>query len=210
MPCQLIPVPDSPPSRPTSSTSLALSPLTTASIPTRRFPTSGCRSAPPGTEGRVCELSFNDDHIAATTQAICDYRARAGTDGPLFLARDTHALSEPAWVTAVEVLAANDVTVLVDSRDGYTPTPALSHAVLAHNRAPVRESGVADGIVVTPSHNPPSDGGFKYNPPDGGPAGTEVTTAIQDRANALLGERPARGSTDPHCPGPDRGHDPCL
>jgi phosphoglucomutase len=104
----------------------------------------------------------------------------------LFLARDTHALSEPAWVTALEVLAANGVAVLVDSRDGYTPTPALSHAVLAHNRAPGRQGGAADGIVVTPSHNPPSDGGFKYNPPDGGPAGTEVTAAVQDRANALL------------------------
>ena len=152
------------------------------SVPDQRvsFGTSGHR-------GSSLRTSFNDDHIAATTQAICDYRARAGTDGPLFLARDTHALSEPAWVTALEVLAANDVTVLVDSRDGFTPTPALSHAVLAHNRAPVRKSGVADGIVVTPSHNPPSDGGFKYNPPDGGPAGIEVTSAIQDRANALLG-----------------------
>jgi len=152
------------------------------SVPDQRvsFGTSGHR-------GSSLRTSFNDDHIAATTQAICDYRARAGTDGPLFLARYTHALSEPAWVTALEVLAANDVTVLVDSRDGFTPTPALSHAVLAHNRAPVRKSGVADGIVVTPSHNPPSDGGFKYNPPDGGPDGNEVTSAIQDRANALLG-----------------------
>jgi phosphoglucomutase len=139
-----------------------------------------------GHRGSSLRASFNDDHIAATTQAICDYRAGAGIDGPLFLARDTHALSEPAWVTALEVLAANGVAVLVDSRDGYTPTPALSHAVLAHNRAPGRQGGAADGIVVTPSHNPPSDGGFKYNPPDGGPAGTEVTAAVQDRANALL------------------------
>ena len=143
------------------------------------FGTSGHR----GSSLRQC---FNEDHIVATTQAICDYRASAGTDGPLFLARDTHALSEPAWVTAVEVLAANEVTVLVDARDGYTPTPALSHAVLAHNRAAGHHGGVADGIVITPSHNPPSDGGFKYNPPDGGPAGTKVTAAVQERANALL------------------------
>ncbi len=140
-----------------------------------------------GHRGSSFRASFNDDHIAAITQAICDYRRGERTDGPLFLARDTHALSEPAWVTAVEVLAANEVTVLVDARDGYTPTPALSHAVLAHNRAGGgRQGGTADGIVVTPSHNPPSDGGFKYNPPDGGPAGTEVTKAVQDRANALL------------------------
>ncbi len=151
------------------------------SVPEQRvsFGTSGHR-------GSSLRASFNDDHIAVTTQAICDYRRGAGIDGPLFLARDTHTLSEPAWVTAVEVLAANEVTVLVDSRDGYTPTPALSHAVLAHNRAPGRNGGEADGIVVTPSHNPPSDGGFKYNPPDGGPAGTEVTGVVQDRANALL------------------------
>ena len=151
------------------------------SVPEQRvsFGTSGHR-------GSSLRHSFNDDHIAATTQAICDYRRGAGIDGPLFLARDTHALSEPAWVTAVEVLAANEVTVLVDSRDGYTPTPALSHAVLAHNRGPGRAGGAADGIVVTPSHNPPSDGGFKYNPPDGGPAGTDVTKAVQDRANAML------------------------
>jgi phosphoglucomutase len=158
------------------------------SVPEQRvsFGTSGHR-------GSSLRNSFNDDHIAATTQAICDYRKGAGIDGPLFLARDTHALSEPAWVTAVEVLAANDVTVLVDSRDGYTPTPALSYAVLAHNRGRAdrggRGGGAADGIVVTPSHNPPTDGGFKYNPPDGGPAGTEVTTVVQDRANALLAGR---------------------
>ncbi len=137
-----------------------------------------------GHRGSSLRLSFNDDHIAVITQAICEYRARAGIDGPLFLARDTHALSEPAWVTALEVLAANDTTVLIDARDGYTPTPALSHAVLVHNRS--AEGGRADGIVVTPSHNPPPDGGFKYNPPDGGPAPTDVTAVIQDRANALL------------------------
>jgi phosphoglucomutase len=137
-----------------------------------------------GHRGSAFRLSFNDDHIAATTQAICDYRAGAGTTGPLYLARDTHALSDPAFATALEVLAANDVSVLVDSRDGYTPTPALSRAILVHNDG--RADGRADGIVVTPSHNPPEDGGFKYNPPDGGPAGSQVTLAIQDRANELL------------------------
>ena len=137
-----------------------------------------------GHRGSSLRINFNDDHIAAITQAICDYRAGAGIDGPLFLARDTHALSEPAWVTALEVLAANGTTVLIDAQDGYTPTPALSHAVLVHNRSGSNAS--ADGIVVTPSHNPPSDGGFKYNPPEGGPAPTDITAAIQDRANALL------------------------
>src|SRR5580700_1263234 len=137
-----------------------------------------------GHRGSALRYSFNEDHIAATSQAICDYRARAGTTGPLFLGRDTHALSEPAFVTALEVLAANDVTVLVDSRDGYTPTPALSRAILAYNEG--RTEGLADGIVITPSHNPPEDGGFKYNPPDGGPAGSQITSVIQDRANELL------------------------
>jgi phosphoglucomutase len=137
-----------------------------------------------GHRGSAFTATFNEDHIAATTQAICEYRAAQGTDGPLYLGIDTHALSEPAQVTALEVLAANDVRVLLDARGGYTPTPAVSRAILAHN-----ESGQgprADGIVVTPSHNPPSDGGFKYNPPDGGPAGTDITRAIQDRANELL------------------------
>jgi len=137
-----------------------------------------------GHRGSALRASFNDDHIAATTQAICDYRASSGSTGPLFLGRDTHALSEPAFVTALEVLAANDVRVLIDSRDGYTPTPALSRAILLYNED--RADGLADGIVVTPSHNPPEDGGFKYNPPDGGPAGTQITSVIQDRANELL------------------------
>jgi phosphoglucomutase len=140
-----------------------------------------------GHRGSALRCSFNDDHIAATTQAICDYRAAAGITGPLFLGRDTHALSEPAFVTALEVLAANEVTVLVDSRDGYTPTPSLSLAILMHNAASV--DALADGIVITPSHNPPADGGFKYNPPDGGPAGTQITSPIQDRANELLAGR---------------------
>ncbi len=137
-----------------------------------------------GHRGSALRVSFNDDHIAAATQAICEYRARSGITGPLYMGRDTHALSEPAFVTALEVLAGNDVRVLIDSRDGYTPTPALSRAILIHNED--RADGLADGIVVTPSHNPPEDGGFKYNPPDGGPAGTQITSAIQDRANELL------------------------
>nr|MDT0657222.1 phosphoglucomutase (alpha-D-glucose-1,6-bisphosphate-dependent) [Micromonospora sp. DSM 115978] len=139
-----------------------------------------------GHRGSSLTGAFNEDHILAVTQATCDYRREQGIDGPVFLARDTHALSEPATVSALEVLAANSVTVLVDSRDGYTPTPALSHAILTHNRG--RAAGLADGIVVTPSHNPPSDGGFKYNPTHGGPADSDATRWIQDRANALLAD----------------------
>ena len=140
-----------------------------------------------GHRGSSSQTAFNDDHVAATSQAVCDYRTAQGTTGPLFLGKDTHALSEPAWTTALEVLAANGVTVLVDRRGRYTPTPAVSHAILAHNTASVAGAGSrADGIVVTPSHNPPTDGGFKYNGPDGGPAGSEATGWIQDRANALL------------------------
>ncbi|MGW7482206.1 phosphoglucomutase (alpha-D-glucose-1,6-bisphosphate-dependent) [Nonomuraea muscovyensis] len=137
-----------------------------------------------GHRGSSLATAFNEDHILATTQAICEYRAEQGVDGPLFLGIDTHALSEPARVSALEVLVANEVTVLVDSRDGYTPTPAVSHAILTHNRG--RSAGLADGVVITPSHNPPADGGFKYNPPHGGPADTDATSWIQDRANALL------------------------
>ncbi|WP_329263989.1 phosphoglucomutase (alpha-D-glucose-1,6-bisphosphate-dependent) [Streptomyces sp. NBC_01478] len=137
-----------------------------------------------GHRGSSLNTAFNEDHIAATSQAICEYRAGQGTDGPLFLGADTHALSEPATVTALEVFAANEVTVLIDSADGYTPTPAVSLAILTHNRN--RTSGLADGVVVTPSHNPPADGGFKYNPPNGGPAGSEITSWIQDRANEII------------------------
>src|SRR5215469_11227143 len=143
-----------------------------------------------GHRGSAFTATFNEDHILAATQAICDYRAGHGIGGPLYLGADTHALAEPAQATALEVLAANEVRVLVDSRGGYTPTPAVSRAILAHNSAggsPGRGLE-ADGIVVTPSHNPPSDGGFKYNPPDGGPAGTDVTREIQDRANELLSD----------------------
>ena len=138
-----------------------------------------------GHRGSSLDRAFNEAHILATTQAICEHRAAAGVTGPLFLGRDTHGLSLPAWSTALEVLAANDVTVLVDSRERFTPTPALSHAILRHNAA-ARSGPRADGIVVTPSHNPPRDGGFKYNPPDGGPAGSDITKAVQDRANEIL------------------------
>ncbi|MFB7055279.1 phosphoglucomutase (alpha-D-glucose-1,6-bisphosphate-dependent) [Streptomyces vinaceus] len=137
-----------------------------------------------GHRGSSLATAFNEDHIAATSQAICEYRAQQGIDGPLFLGADTHALSEPARVTALEVFAANDVTVLVDTADGYTPTPAVSHAILTHNRG--RTSALADGVVVTPSHNPPADGGFKYNPPHGGPAGSDATSWIQERANEII------------------------
>ncbi len=139
-----------------------------------------------GHRGSSLSASFNEDHIVATTQAICEYRHRQGIDGPLFLGRDTHALSEPAWVSALEVLAANDVTVLVDSTDRFTPTPAVSHAILRANGGRIAGAGLADGIVVTPSHNPPPDGGFKYNPPHGGPADTDATGWIARRANELL------------------------
>ena len=137
-----------------------------------------------GHRGSSLDAAFNEAHILATTQAIAEYRAAQGTDGPLFLGRDTHGLSEPAWASALEVLAANDVAVLVDSADRYTPTPAVSHAILTYNRG--RTSGLADGIVVTPSHNPPRDGGFKYNPTNGGPADTDATSAIAGRANEIL------------------------
>jgi phosphoglucomutase len=137
-----------------------------------------------GHRGSSLLTTFNDDHIAATSQAIVEYRAAQGTDGPLYIGRDTHALSEPAWVTACEVFAANDVHILVDAADGYTPTPAVSHAILQYNRG--RTDGLADGVVITPSHNPPADGGFKYNPTHGGPADTDATSWIASRANELL------------------------
>jgi len=137
-----------------------------------------------GHRGSSLDAAFNEAHILATTQAIVEYRASQGTDGPLLIGRDTHALSLPAWRTALQVLVANGVTVLVDDRDGYTPTPAVSHAILRLNRE--GGHGAVDGIVVTPSHNPPRDGGFKYNPPTGGPAGSDATKTIAARANELL------------------------
>lgn len=137
-----------------------------------------------GHRGSSLDAAFNEPHILATTQAIAEYRAAQGTTGPLFIGRDTHALSEPAWVTALEVLAGNEVVAMIDAADRYTPTPAVSHAILTFNRG--REGDLADGIVVTPSHNPPRDGGFKYNPPNGGPADTDATSVIAKRANEIL------------------------
>ena len=143
-----------------------------------------------GHRGSSVKTAFNEAHILATTQAICEYRASQGVDGPLLIGRDTHALSEPAWRSALEVLVANGVTVLVDDRDGYTPTPAVSHAILTLNQGKIggggSGAGLADGIVVTPSHNPPADGGFKYNPTHGGPADTDATSVIAARANELI------------------------
>ncbi len=137
-----------------------------------------------GHRGSALNGAFNEAHILAITQAIVEYRAAHGTTGPLFIGRDTHGLSEPAWVSALEVLAAHDVVAMIDSADRYTPTPAISHAILTYNRG--RTDALADGIVVTPSHNPPYDGGFKYNPPNGGPADTDATNAIAKRANEIL------------------------
>ena len=157
-----------------------------ADIPEQRvsFGTSGHR-------GSSLKTSFNEAHIVTITQAIAEIRKKAGIDGPLYIGRDTHALSEPAWKTAIEVLVANGIRVRIDSHDDFTPTPVISQAILTHNRAKdgtQRFSGndIADGIVVTPSHNPPTDGGFKYDPPTGGPAASETTNAIANRANELL------------------------
>src|SRR5665213_2809622 len=151
-----------------------------SSIPSQSvaFGTSGHR-------GSAFDSSFNEPHIVAITQAICIYRKSQGIDGPLFLGIDTHALSEPAFASAIEVLAANRVEVMIDSARGYTPTPVISHAILTYNRG--RKSGLADGIVITPSHNPPRDGGIKYNPPHGGPADSRATKWIEDQANILMG-----------------------
>src|SRR5262244_4363082 len=147
--------------------------------PTQRvsFGTSGHR-------GSALRGSFNEAHILAITQAICDYRCSQGTDGPLYMGKDTHALSSPAQRTALEVLAANGVETIIQEKDAVTPTPVISRAILVYNRN--RKEHFSDGIVITPSHNPPEDGGFKYNPPNGGPADTDVTEWIQNRANALL------------------------
>ncbi|MGA7948565.1 MAG: phosphoglucomutase (alpha-D-glucose-1,6-bisphosphate-dependent) [Thiobacillaceae bacterium] len=153
-----------------------------SSVPAQRvaFGTSGHR-------GSAFENSFNEWHVLAITQAICEYRKQRGIDGPLYLGIDTHALSEPAYASALEVLAANGVEVMLADKDEYTPTPVVSHAILTYNRG--RNKGLADGIVITPSHNPPDNGGFKYNPPNGGPAGNDVTGWIEARANVLLENR---------------------
>jgi phosphoglucomutase len=140
-----------------------------------------------GHRGSALRSSFNEAHILATTQAIAWYRRQERIDGPLFLGMDTHALSEPAFASALEVLAANGINAMIDRESGYTPTPAISHAILTYNRE--RTDGLADGIVITPSHNPPEDGGFKYNPPNGGPADTAVTKWIESKANSILAEK---------------------
>jgi phosphoglucomutase len=147
-------------------------------IPSQRvaFGTSGHR-------GSAFDNAFNEAHILAISQAICHQRSRSGVTGPLFIGIDTHALSEPALASALEVFAGNEVDVMIDERGGYTPTPLISHAILSYNKN--RKSGLADGIVITPSHNPPEDGGFKYNPPNGGPADTNVTTRIERAAKVL-------------------------
>ena len=149
------------------------------SIPAQRvaFGTSGHR-------GSAFNNAFNEAHILAVSQALCDVRHAKGIDGPLFVGIDTHALAEPASVSALEVFAANGVEVMVDEHDGYTPTPVISHAILTYNKG--REKGFADGVVITPSHNPPEDGGFKYNPPNGGPADTDITAVIERAANGFL------------------------
>ena len=145
-------------------------------------------SAPPATAAARLQRSFNEAHILAITQAIVMYRTQQGITGPLFLGMDTHALSEPAFISALEVLGANGVTVMVaDEHSDYTPTPVISHAILTYNRA--EPAALADGIVITPSHNPPDSGGFKYNPPNGGPADTASTSWIENKANELLGKK---------------------
>ncbi len=149
-----------------------------------------------GHRGTSAERTFNEDHILAITQAICEFRHARSYTGPVFMGMDTHALSAHAQRTALEVLAANNVTVALQAGGGFTPTPAISHAILTHNRG--RRDGLADGLIITPSHNPPADGGFKYNPPTGGPADSDITTWIQDRANALLREGNARVRRIPH------------
>ncbi|MDL2268983.1 phosphoglucomutase (alpha-D-glucose-1,6-bisphosphate-dependent) [Desulfosarcina sp. OttesenSCG-928-A07] len=149
-----------------------------------------------GHRGSSLKNSFNEDHILAISQAICEYRASRGIDGPLFLGMDTHALSEPALITALEVFAAAGVTVMIAGGRGYTPTPVISHAILTYNKG--RTAGLSDGVVITPSHNPPEDGGFKYNPPHGGPAETDITRQIADRANALLAHAREKTSRIPY------------
>ncbi|HIP71666.1 MAG TPA: phosphoglucomutase, alpha-D-glucose phosphate-specific, partial [Anaerolineae bacterium] len=150
-----------------------------------------------GHRGKSLEYTFNEDHILAICQAVVEYRQAEGITGPLYLGMDTHALSEPAQATAVEVFAANEVNLFIQAGLGYTPTPVISHAILTYNNG--RKTGLADGVVITPSHNPPTDGGFKYNPPAAGPADASITNAIQKRANEILadGLRAVRRRTYP-------------
>ena len=157
-------------------------------VPDPTVPAQAVSFGTSGHRGSSFNRSFNEAHIAAITAAIVDFRRDKGIRGPIFLGRDTHALSEPAFLTVLEVLAAAEVPALIDERDGFTPTPAISHAILGFNTGKSRADAQADGIIVTPSHNPPADGGIKYNPPHGGPAGTETTTWIADRANAYLAD----------------------
>lgn len=153
-------------------------------IPDASIPAEAISFGTSGHRGSSFERSFNEAHILAITQAICMYREKNGIDGPLFMGLDTHALSEPAFRSALEVLAANNVVVFLSENEEYTPTPVISHAILSYNRG--KTNHLADGIVITPSHNPPSEGGFKYNPPNGGPADTEVTNWIQSKANEMM------------------------
>ncbi len=155
-----------------------------ASKPDPADPTQRVAFGTSGHRGSSLRHSFNEDHILATTQAICDYRREHGPSGPLFIGIDTHALAEPALASAVEVFAANGVEIMIDDRGGYTPTPVISHAILTYNKG--RSSGLADGVVITPSHNPPDDGGYKYNPPHGGPADTDVTSVVEKNANRYI------------------------
>ena len=163
------------------------------------FGTSGHRGTP-------FDGSFTESHILAITQAICDYRRDKGIDGPLFMGKDTHAVSAPAQNTALEVLAANGVETVIQQGDGFTPTPVISHAILVYNRG--RKSHLADGIVITPSHNPPRDGGFKYNPTNGGPADVDITQWVQDRANALLEDNNSPVKRTPLAQSIPHPHDP--
>lgn len=155
-------------------------------VPTPSEPTQRVAFGTSGHRGSSLTGSFNEAHIVAITKAIIEYRAGQNYTGPIYLGRDTHALSEPALLTVLEVLAGADVPVMIDDRDGYTPTPVLSHAIITHNKRVGTAQGLADGIIITPSHNPPSDGGIKYNPPHGGPAGADITAWIEKRANELL------------------------
>src|SRR5689334_16569927 len=155
-----------------------------ASKPDPADPTQRVAFGTSGHRGTSLKNSFNENHILATTQAICDHRRETGLTGPLFIGIDTHALAEPALASAVEVFAANGVDIMIDERGGYTPTPVISHAILSYNKG--RTSGLADGVVITPSHNPPEDGGYKYNPPHGGPADTDVTGKVEKQANRYM------------------------
>ena len=177
---------------------------TTPKCPTRRCPAQRVAFGTSGHRGSALECSFNEAHVLAITQAICHYRKQHGIDGPLFIGIDTHALSQPAYASALEVLAANGVEVMLAEGDEYTPTPAVSHAILVYNQG--RRGGLADGIVITPSHNPPDNGGFKYNPPNGGPAETDVTALDRGQGQRAAGGGPGRRRQDVAGKGAARRH----